>query len=225
MTRLKQQVGNGKVAVYTRADFDYMQLNTPSVYGIRFADGYETITPQRIAPAPAVDWNPVRYAEAGISHILVAPERDPGGIAGWEKVLQLDEFVLYKNPAFSGLVHAELASGANLALQPTFETPNRREFELPAGAKALTLLESFNPGWKFSFDGKSWHPVQATGIYGMRVPVASPAPDDRTRLLLQYNPAYQTLYRSIIGFVAAALFAFEIFRRTRKLGQRNYSPP
>lgn len=225
MTSLKQQVGNGKVAVYTRADFDYMQLNTPSAYGIRFADGYETITPQRIAPAPASDWNPVRYAEAGISHILVAPERDPGGIAGWEKVLQLDEFVLYKNPAFSGLVHAELASGANLALQPTFETPNRREFELPAGAKALTLLESFNPGWKFSLDGKSWQPVQATGIYGMRVPLASPAPDHPTRLLLQYNPAYQTLYRSIIGSVAAALFAFEIFRRTRKLGQRKYSPP
>jgi hypothetical protein len=213
VTRLKKEVGNGKVAVFTRADFDYMQLNTPSAYGIRFAEGYETITPQRIAPAPATDWNPLRFAEAGISHILVAPERDPGGIAGWEKVLQLDEFVLYKNPAFSGLVHAELASGTSIPLQSGFETPNRREFDLPAGVKTFNLLESFNPGWKYSLDGVAWKPVLETPLHAIRIDLESPTQGDSTRLQLRYQPTYQSFYRIVISTSLVTLFGFSIYRR------------
>lgn len=213
MTLLKKEVGDGKVAVFTRADFDYMQLNTPSAYGIRFADGYETITPRRIDSAPTTDWNPLRYAEAGISHILVSPKRDPGGIAGWQKVLQLEQFVLYKNPSFSGLVQAELASGANVTLQPTIETPNRREFDLPAGIKTLNLLESFNPGWKFSLDGGTWKSVRETELHGIRVDLESPTQRDSTRLRLQYLPAYQSHYRTIISITALSLIGFSIIRR------------
>jgi hypothetical protein len=216
MTLLKKEVGDGKVAVFTRADFDYMQLNTPSAYGIRFADGYETITPQRIVPAPTTDWNPLRYAEAGISHILVAPERDPGGIVGWEKVLQLEQFVLYKNPSFSGLVQAELASGANVTLQPTIETPNRREFDLPAGIKTLNLLESFNPGWKFSLDGVTWQQVRETEHHGIRIDLENFTLEDSTSLRLQYRPTYQPYYRTIISITAICLLGFSAYRRRQE---------
>ncbi len=213
VTRLKQEVLNGKVAVFTRADFDYMQLNTPSVYGIRFADGYETITPQRIAPTPAADWNPQRCADAGISHILVSPERDPGGIEGWDRSLQLEEFVLYKNPAFSSLVSAELVSGADINLRASVETPNRREFALPADVKALNILESFNPGWKFSLDGVTWRPVRETELHGIRIDLESPTQRESTPLRLEYHPAYQAYYWVIISITAISLIGFSIFRR------------
>ncbi len=214
--RLKAEVGNGKVAVFTRADFDYMQLNTPSAYGIRFADGYETITPQRIAPYPTTDWDLIHYAQAGISHLLVNPERNPDGVEGWEKVLQLEEFVLYKNPAFSGLAHAELASGANLALQPAFETPNRREFDLPSGATALNLLESFNPGWKFSLDGVTWQPVHETELHSIRINLENLTQGEPTRLRLQYRPAYQLYYRIIMSITAIGLIAYATLLSRRK---------
>jgi hypothetical protein len=216
VTRLKQEVGNGKVALFTRADFDYMQLNTPSVYGIRFADGYETISPQRIAPSPATDWNPLRYAEVGISHILVNPERDPGSIVGWQKILNLDEFVLYKNPAFSGLVHAELASGATISLPTGYKTPNHHEFDLPAGVKTLNLLESFNPGWKFSLDGVAWKPIHETPLHAIQIHLENPTQRESTRLTLRYHPTYQPQYRIAIGMTALGLLGFSLYRRRKQ---------
>lgn len=219
VSRLKQEVANGKVAVFSRADFDYMQLNTPSAYGIRFADGYETVTPCRISPQPAEDWNPAKYADAGISHLLVDPARDPGGIAGWEKVLHVNEFILYKNSAFSGLVQAKLTSGATLNLSPVVESPNRREIPLPADVKSITLLESFNPGWKYSLDGVSWKPIHETPLHSIRINLENPTRGTSSRLSLQYHPTYQPYYRPIIGLTLAGLIGFSIIRlaRTRQV--------
>jgi hypothetical protein len=213
--RLREEVGYGKVAVFTRQDFDYMQLNTPSAYDIRFADGYETVTPHRIEPTPANDWNPKSYAAVGISHVLVSPQRDPGSISGWDKVLQFDEYVLYRNPLFVGLAQAELVTGSKIALKPTVETANIRVFDLPSGVTILNLLESYNAGWEFSLNGSDWWPVNETLSHSIQVKFERPTDTAATRLILQYRPTYRTFYRIVIGATIIGLISFAIIRRAR----------
>lgn len=224
VSRLKHEVGNGTVHCLERSDFDYMQLNTPSTYGIRFSDGYETVTPKRINPATGNSCDPQLCATSGISHLLIRPGRDPGGIPGWEKVIDSKEYILYKNLAFDSSCIAELADGSKQPIFPQLATPNRREILLPANVKSLTLMESFNPGWKYSIAGQGWHVVSETELHGMRIDLAKPTGQAVTPLLLQYSPAYQPYYRPVIGFTAISLLGFALLRSRNVIGRRTAAP-
>jgi hypothetical protein len=215
-TRLKKEAGPGTILCLDRSDFDYMQLNTPNVYGIRFAEGYETITPRRIDPASDGKHDPARCAASGISHLLVSPEKDPGSVEGWEKAVDSKEFVLYRNPVFQGICIAETIGGNTLPLAAELKTANTREILLPANIKALTLTESFNPGWKYSIDGLAWHPVRETALHGIRIDLENPTRAESTRLHLQYHPAYQPYYRTVISITAIGLLGFAALRSRRK---------
>jgi hypothetical protein len=215
-TRLKNEVKDGTILCLDRSDFDYMQLNTPSTYGIRFAEGYETITPRRIDPASDGKHDPARCAASGISHLLVSPEKDPGSVEGWEKAVDSKEFVLYRNPVFQGICIAETIGGNTLPLAAELKTANTREILLPANIKALTLTESFNPGWKYSIDGLAWHPVRETALHGIRIDLENPTRAESTRLHLQYHPAYQPYYRTVISITAIGLLGFAALRSRRK---------
>lgn len=214
-TRLKAEVGEGTILCLDRSEFDYMQLNTPSTYGIRFAEGYETVTPSRIDPYDH-DRRDLKYcADAGISHLLVCPGKDPGSIPGWVKVEDSKEFVLYKNPLFHGICTAELVDGSTLPLSVKLETNNRRSIALPAKVKSITLTESFNPGWKYTLDGQIWQPVRETDLHSIRIDMTSPTQRQSTPLRLQYHPAYQPYYRVAMGLTACSLLGFAGIRSRR----------
>lgn len=215
-TRLKNEVKDGTILCLDRSDFDYMQLNTPSTYGIRFAEGYETVTPRRIDPYGHNRLDPAHCADIGISHLLASPDKDPGSIPGWVKVDDSKEFVLYKNPLFHGICTAELVDGITHPLSAKFESNNRRSIELPAKVKSITLTESFNPGWKYTLDGQTWHPVQETDLHSIRIDMAVPSQGQSTTLRLQYHPAYQPYYRVTMGFTACGLLGFAGLRRRRE---------
>lgn len=211
-TRLKQEAGEGSILCYDRSDFDFMQLNTPSAYGIRFAEGYETVTPHRIDPYAEEMLDPQHCAQSGISHLLVPPTKDPGKIQGWEKSYDSKEFVLYRNPAFQGICFAHTSDGETIPLSPAFKTPNQRQIDLPANAESVTLLESYNPGWKFSTQPDSWKPVLETEIHAMRMDLDRTTTDGNSHLVLRYRPAYQSTYRPIIGITLAGLVGLTLFR-------------
>jgi hypothetical protein len=212
---LNEEVGNGTILLYDRTDFDYLQLNTPSAYGIRFAEGYETVTPKRIDPYSGDHFDPARCASAGISHIMVGPKKNPGLIPGWDKVIDSNEYILYRNPQFVGICHADLADGSQTPLVPNFQSPNRREIQIPSGTRTVTLLESFNPGWKYSTDGETWLPAHANDLHAIQVNLAHPTTTETTRLFLQYRPAYLTYYRPVIGLTLAGLVVIGVFRHLR----------
>ena len=49
MPRLKQQVGDGSVSFYSaQRDKDYLHANHLSTFGIKLAEGYETVAPKRL---------------------------------------------------------------------------------------------------------------------------------------------------------------------------------
>jgi hypothetical protein len=220
VSQLKRETttDNGTILSYDRSDFDFMQLNTPSAYGIRFAEGYDTVTPHRIDPILGDRFDPLRCASSGISHLLVSPEKDPGSVPGWEKVIDSSDIVLYKNPLFQGICFAEHPDGTTTPLATEFTSPNRRTIDLPAGTKAVVLLESFNPGWKYSMNSQAWQPVHESELRGIRIDLGNPTPAESTRLLLQYHPTYQSYYRPIIGGTAISLLGFSLYRRRKSLG-------
>jgi hypothetical protein len=194
---LRDEVGYGALRAHSRSDFDYLQLNTPTAYGIRFAEGYDTVTPARINHRPAPDWEPGAFAASGISHIIADPERDPGDLPGWNVVQRTEEYILYRNPQFQGTHLVDLGNDGLTPIEPTFITPNRRVFDLPAATSGITLLESHNPGWRYSIDGGRWQKVAATENGAMSIAI-DPAGALRT-LTVQYRPAFQSFYRWVIA--------------------------
>lgn len=211
-SRLKHEIGNGTILSIDRSDFDYMQLNTPSVYGIRFAEGYETVTPHRINPVVPAGYDPQRYADSGISHILVSPGKDPGTIPGWEKVVDSKDFILYRNSVFRSICNASLVTGGTIPLFPKLESANRRSVVLPANVGSVILMESFNPGWKFSIAGGKWQPVHESQLKGIEINLANPSRGEATQLALQYRPAYQPACFAIMAVTATGLFGFSLRR-------------
>ena len=215
---LKSEVAEGKVALYSRSDFDYMQLNTPSAYGIRFAEGYDTVTPSRMPPKPSKEWDSALFADVGVSHLLVAPETVAGSLPGWDKVIERKEFILYKNTQFEGLFIVTLSSGERIAVTPSSETPNSMEFDLPPGTENLSLLTSYNPGWSFVTPGKSWEKVDESDQHGMNIVFDPPTQSDPSSVTLRYIPTYRHYYRPLIVSTSAVLLAFSVFGfiRTRR---------
>jgi hypothetical protein len=213
---LKRNAGDGTVLCYANSDFDYMQLNTPSAYGIRFAGGYETVTPHRISPNPGNRLDPDRCAAAGISLLLAPPDKDPGTIPGWEKVVDSEAFHLYWNPAFKGICFAEHRDGTTSPLPLEFTSANRRKIQLPPGTGSVTVLESFKPGWKYSLNGAPWRKVGESTINGMRIDFETAPQGNESELILQYRPAYQKFYRPVIGTTLAGLLGLSLIRASRE---------
>jgi hypothetical protein len=213
-SRLKAETGPGTVLLLDRSDFDYMQLNTPSVYGIRFAEGYETVTPDRIDPYAPGPLDPVRCAEFGISHLLVDPDIQDRSAPGWLMSLSTEEFILYRNPSFTDVSRIECSDGSKRSASVEFISPNRRQLALPPGVVSVTIHESHNPGWKYSTDGGNWQPTVGTQEKSIRIDLGhnrsiSPSP---SRILLEYRPAYQEFYRPVIVATIVLLLAIAAFR-------------
>jgi hypothetical protein len=215
-TRLRSEIGQGTVLCADRTNFDYMQLNTPSAYGIRFAEGYETVTPSRINPYTKPRYDTKRCAQAGISHLIVPPENDPGSFEGWERVSGSTEYVLYRNPEFKGVATAALESGEVTAVPLSFDTANRRTLSLPAGVMSVSIAESYNAGWKYSLNGEKWLPVSKNGILGMTINLSEATSGEETKVIMRYRPAYQSYYRPIMIACALCLTSFSIIRKSRK---------
>lgn len=212
---LRSNAGEGTILIHDRSDFDYLQLNTPSAYGIRFSEGYDTVTPHRIDPRPGTGFDPALCAASGISLLLVQPDKDPGSIPGWEKVVAADEFHLYRNPAFKGICFARQGDGTTSPLSIGFLSPNRRRISLPPDTRSVTVLESYNPGWKYSLDGSSWRNVDESGVHGVKMEFEKSTQGNGSELLLQYRPAYRKIYRPVIGCTLAGLLGLSLIRANR----------
>lgn len=188
MTEVRREVGAGRLVVFTRKNFDFYQLNTGSVYDLRHADGYETVTPKRIDPYPARDWDPDAFASTGVSHVLVPGEAVPGVLAGWDPVLSRDGFVLLANPSFIGLSLVADGQGVMRPIAPSSRTPNRMTFHLPAGSTLLEIKESHARGWRYRFNGGGWQAVEPSAVGGHRVEL--PGQEEST-VELRYEPPFR----------------------------------
>jgi hypothetical protein len=223
---LRKETDGGTVRLFSRSDFDYMQLNTPSAYGIRFAEGYDTVTPSRIDPKAGVaGWDPDAYAKSGISHILVDPGSDPGGIDGWEAAIHSPAFNLYRNPKFQGLHLATLTTGEVIPITPVSMTPNRRSFRLPPDTATLTLLESHHPGWRYSLDGGSWQPVAANSMNSMDIAGLDSNPVQARTIEVRFIPPYQSYYRLVITVTLVILLANQCMRMQRQKRRKALPSP
>lgn len=87
MPRLKQQMGDGSVSFYSaQGDKDYLHANHLSTFGIKLAEGYETVAPRRFHSLQDKLAHPEAAARAGISHIIVNPRQSPPQVKGWNLV-------------------------------------------------------------------------------------------------------------------------------------------
>jgi hypothetical protein len=214
-TRLKNEIGQGTVMSYHDWDFDYMQLNTPSAYGIRFAEGYETVTPSRINPYKEPRYDTKRCAASGISHLVIAPEKDPGTMTGWEKISTTKEYALYRNPEFKGIATATLDSGVITPVPISFDSVNRRTLKVPQGTASVSIAESYNPGWKYSLDGIKWSPVVENDIHGTSIKLTHITSETETMLYMQYRPAYEAYYSPFMRVCVVFLTGFSMRRKMK----------
>lgn len=209
--QLKQQTAGGSILCRDRSDFDFMQLNTPSAHGIRFAEGYETVTPRRIDPIGGDHPDSKLCASSGISHLLAPPGDNPGNLPGWRKVIDSKVLVLYQNLDFRSNAFATLADLSERPLSMRIVSPNRRTLDVPADTTSVTVLESYNPGWRYSIDGKTWNQVKESENHSIQVHLPA-ATSNSASLTLAYQPAFQSVYRPIICITLAGLTAIFIFQ-------------
>ena len=186
---LRDALGNGALVLHDRSDIDYMPLNTLSAYGIRCAQKYGSIMPPHLAPREPQAYTPSDYAQAGVSGVLVPPNVSPPELAHWDKVLDTQEFGLYKNPAFRSIFMAHTQDGE---LVPVFasatenSTVNRIALELPPETLKLAVAMSYHRSWFYALDdGTGWHPVHDDGNNGIVIPFASPP---SSTLTLRFKP-------------------------------------
>lgn len=186
---VKAHLGNGSLFFYDRSNFDYMQLNTPSAYGIRQCQGYESIKPKRLFPLRPLFFDPEDFAKAGVSHVLAPPKTYPEALKGWEKVMDAEELVLYANPAFKSIFVVELDTGESVSLFAENATSNTRKLRLPQGSVVLRIAETYHRNWRYSLDGKTWEKpsISDDGYYGMRVKTTQPFPRE-TEVVFQFCP-------------------------------------
>lgn len=174
--------------------FDSFQLNTPSAYGLRQAEGYETITPRHPAyppeakrPADATAW-----AEAGVSHWFSHDPEAPAPGPGWEPILRHGAFSLFENTSFDSLFHAHLADGRLVPLDNLASRSDERRFVLPSGTRSVTLSESYHPKWRAEIvNGTNLPPVSVqlipSKLRTMQVLLPTPSQEGDT-LRLKFHP-------------------------------------
>lgn len=162
MTRLKSHLSNGSVLFWqdeSRKAFDYMQINTPSAFGIRQCNGYESIQPAKLAPQRPAAFEPEDFALAGISHVSTPPGEPFPNADAWHLVEASVNYDLYENPAFRSLFLARLADGTEAPLFADAQTPNSIHLILPAGTQSLRIAMTHHPGWRYRLGNGSWNPL------------------------------------------------------------------
>ncbi len=195
---LKKAAGNGSVSCYSQKRFDYMQLNTPSSYGIRFQYGYETVQPLHCEPLDKSAYIPEDYAQAGVSLFFVYDDTTPTNLIekGWISVHESKDFKLYKNPAFSSRINALLHDGTTPPIQISSETPNTRIFTIPSGTVAVTIGETYHPGWNAHL-GDTVLSIQKNIRSGMQVNLPGPT-DGPAEVSMQFTPCFSIFQKAKI---------------------------
>ena len=213
---LKAETADGRIVLYHRSDFDYLQLNTPSVYGIRFSEGYETVTPRRIDIRPADDWDAAAYAEHGISHLLAPPDDAPDSLEGWDKVIDTDRLVLFRNTAFEGLILAHDSSGNPTPVTPLESTTNRKTLELPPGTTTVELKETYSPGWRFRAGQGTWQPVAQSERFTQWIELGDHPSDTPLQIDLRFRPPGQPLHFALMIPTLLSLPLVSLWRKRRR---------
>lgn len=201
---LKAAAGNGAVVAPDRSRFDYLQLNTPSTYGIRFQDGYETVTPLRCQPLDPSSFDPVDYAMAGVSLYLSHPDDSATDIVakGWIPIHDSAAFKLYRNPAFTSRILVTTSTGETRPITLDAETANTRIFTLPLGTHSVHIAETYNKGWTALANGTGI-PIKKSDRNGMTLSCED-ALGSPLQVSMRYRPWLQPIYRPII--LATLLF-------------------
>ena len=192
MTRLKSHLTNGSVLFWQeggRKYFDYMQINTPSAFGIRQCNGYESIQPSKLAPRHPNDFEPKDFALAGISHVSTPPGEPFPNADAWRLVEASPDYDLYENPAFRSIFLACLADGTEVPLFAEDETPNSFRLALPAGTTSLRLAMTHHPAWRYRLGNDGWNPLPPTpdGLLACEIALPSPLLAE-TPLHLRFRP-------------------------------------
>lgn len=213
LPRLKEQVGNGSVLFYSSClDKDYLHTNHLSTFGIKQAEGYETIRPKRLHALQNCLTHPEAAAKAGISHLVVNPRQDLPKTKGWNLVENTSQYILFANPHYKGRYFAAVpATGERITLRPNWLTYNKMDFTVPPGAASLEVLESYSDGWTARVNGGDPVPVVCSENYGISVPL--PVSDSPAHILLQYRNHRQNTYYGIILASLLLLCAVSLWRR------------
>jgi hypothetical protein len=217
MPRLKQQVGDGSVSFYsTQGDKDYLHANHLSTFGIKLAEGYETVAPRRLHSLQDKLAHPEAAARAGISHIIVNPRHSLPQTKGWDLVENNSRYILLANPDYKGRYFAaNHATGESAPVQPGRITYNQMDFTVPPGTTALDVLESYSDGWTARINGGKPVPVECTENYGITVPLA--ATDTPAHVLLQYRDHRQDTYYGIILATLLLICGASLWRHMKKM--------
>lgn len=212
MPELKKHVKDGTVSVSNPgSDSDFLLRNHLSVYGVRLADGYETVRPKFIHPLRVNAYEPEDYAQAGISHILTDTKWVDKDFPGWSLVMTGKQFKLYENPAYLGRFIVDDA----VPLVENWRTCSRIHLTIPAHAKKLSVLESYHKGWSACAGGRELE-IQRSERGGMDVVL--PPSDGACEVLLEFHMPYRTWYHSIMFLTAiflAIVAMIQVKRRNR----------
>lgn len=216
MPRLKQQVGDGSALFYTaRRDKDYLHENHLSSFGIKQAEGYETVRPKRLHALQDSLTHPEDAARAGISHLVVNPRQGLPETKGWDLVENTSQYILFANPHYRGRYFAAIpATGESIAVHPNWLTYNKMDFTIPPGASSLNVLESYSPGWTARINDGEPIPVECSENYGIIVPL--PISDVPIRVFLQYRDHRQNIYNGIMLATLLLLSSVSLWRRMKK---------
>ena len=207
MAELKKHVQDGSLAVHNTArDLDFLSANHLSSYGVRLADGYETVRPQYLKPLNGSAMLPEDYALAGISHIMADTKWTDCPVPGWNLVMAEKEFKLYANPVYKGRY---LVNG-QYPIRENWRTSNRISIRVPAESQTLLVLESFHKGWR-AWAGERELAITPTERGGMnlKLPYSSEAYD----ILLQFRMPYQLECYTLMGITAALLLVVVFWQR------------
>lgn len=143
ISHLKQEIGDGSVIFYSSArDKNYLHTNHFSSFGLRQAEGYETVQPKRLHSLKNSLTHPELAAKAGISHILVNPRHDLPKIKGWDLVEHNSLCILFSNPYYKGRYFVTNPStGKEEVIQANWETYNKIDLTVPPGYSSLKVLK------------------------------------------------------------------------------------
>lgn len=137
-------------------EFDFFQLNAQAGIAVAALEGYETIRPAMlIRPSNMACYDPILNAALGVSHVLIPPGTAlPTDLTNWIERIDSPDLHLYRNPAFDSRWLALLSDESVIPLRDQASSPNRHEFDVPAGAVAISLAEPFHQNWADDFKNK-----------------------------------------------------------------------
>lgn len=207
MPELKSHVKNGSLAVHQPIrDKRFLCTNHFSSFGVRLADGYETIQPQYIKPHKRLAYDTKEYAAAGISHIISQTTWKQQHIPNWRLVMSEKDFNLYANPDYKG----RYLINDSTPITENWRTYNRIHLTIPPNTENLTVLESYHEGWK-AYANNQELLITPTERGGMLISVPSSA--QACDLLLEFRMPYRTWCYSLMMITALGLGAVLLCRK------------